>query len=419
MGALLGAVYAQGPLPNSCHGVSPSILSLSTTPGWKAVKIAGNYTRPRGVKVDTKGNLLVVDWGRGVIANTFGSDGCIASSKVLIDNTDLNHGIEVTPTGKFLLVSSMTTIWRYDYDPVTLTVSNPKVVVKDMFDGGYPSRTLLIPPATPDLVAVQLGSATNIELDTYDMSSGRAMVKVFNLETAPTGGWDWLTQGMQLGYGLRNDVGLVVDGNNNVWSLENSADDLVREVDGKKFDVHTNNPTEELNFLGSPQVTNNKWYGYPYCFTVGDPKAFPYTNFTVGDQFVQAPNATMNDTTCALRSEPPRFNIPAHSAPIDGKFDAEFDYMYVSLHGSWNRSPPTGYKVIRVPFSKSLQGIYPTAGNESIDGFEDVLWSNNVSECSSRTCLRPSGISWDRAYSRIYVASDNDAEGEVYVLYEA
>jgi len=58
---------------------------------------------------------------------------------------------------------------------------------------------------------------------------------------------------------------------------------------------------------------------------------------------------------------PPAFNLPAHTAPLDilfyygttfstvGKGDA-----FVSLHGSWDRSTPDGYKVLRVQFTNGV-----------------------------------------------------------------
>src|SRR4029077_1698125 len=48
--------------------------------------------------------------------------------------------------------------------------------------------------------------------------------------------------------------------------------------------------------------------------------------------------------------------IQAHSAPLgiafygEGNFPAEFKGdAFVALHGSWNRSRRTGYKVVRIP----------------------------------------------------------------------
>jgi glucose/arabinose dehydrogenase len=64
------------------------------------------------------------------------------------------------------------------------------------------------------------------------------------------------------------------------------------------------------------------------------------------------PNEMEHDDMCKEKSIPPRL-YSAHSASIDGKFDKEFGNMYVTLHGSWNRVPATGYKVIQIPFNKT------------------------------------------------------------------
>jgi hypothetical protein len=128
------------------------------------------------------------------------------------------------------------------------------------------------------------------------------------------------------------------------------------------------------------------------------------------------PTASMNDTTCFQQSVPPRLTFQAHSAPIDGKFDRDFKNMYVTLHGSWNRSPATGYKVVVVPFSKTEKGYEPVA-RASEKGYTDILWSENVDSCASTTCLRPSGLVWDSAFTRMFVASDS-RQGEIFMLYK-
>jgi glucose/arabinose dehydrogenase len=56
----------------------------------------------------------------------------------------------------------------------------------------------------------------------------------------------------------------------------------------------------------------------------------------------------------------PAVLMQAHSAPLgltfaSGEQLAPFDgEMLVAFHGSWNRSEPTGYKVVRVPFEAGL-----------------------------------------------------------------
>ena len=164
--------------------------------------------------VDTNNNVLVVESGKGVSVLTIGSDGCVASSKVLIDNAALNHGIDFTPDGSQLVVSSATTAWRYSYDPETQSVHHEEVIVKGMYDKGHQTRTTVIPPATPNLLLVSLGSNANMDWESLDKSVGRSLVKVFDLNEVPAGGYSYNDEGWFLGYGLRNEVALVVDKNN-------------------------------------------------------------------------------------------------------------------------------------------------------------------------------------------------------------
>jgi glucose/arabinose dehydrogenase len=206
------ALSSSASIPSSC-GLKDA-FPLAAADGWSWVKIAGGLKKPRGVVVDAKGNLLVVEAGKGVTAHVFGSDGCVSSTHAVIDNSALNHGIELTPDGSQLVVSSMSTVWRYDYDAETQSVSMPKVLVKGMYEGGHPTRTTVIPPATPHLLLVSLGSNTNMDWESRDKWVGRSLVKVFDISTTPDGGYDYNSQGWFLGYGLRNEVALVVDKNN-------------------------------------------------------------------------------------------------------------------------------------------------------------------------------------------------------------
>ena len=175
--------------------------------------------------------------------------------------------------------------------------------------------------------------------------------------------------------------------------------------------------TREL--VGDPSKSNEQWYGYPTCWTVGDPSVITDKKFKVGEQIVIAPNATWTDDDCAKNSKAPRLAIQAHSAPIDGKFDKDYKNMYVSLHGSWNRQPATGYKVIQIPFQKLADGSYdPVAPQDSATGYSDVFWTQNVGACNGQTCLRPTGIAWDPDFTRMFVASDG-SPGELYILYKS
>ncbi|KAK1491618.1 carbohydrate-binding cytochrome b562 [Colletotrichum cuscutae] len=405
------------PVPNSCSGVSAFRFGYQTASGWKAVKLAGSLTGPRGLVVDSEGNLLVVQSGKGVTAHTFGADGCISSTKTLISNPLLNHGIGLTPDGKTLHVTSMTTAWSYVYDAKAQSVSAQTVVVKGMQQGGHPTRNLVILLATPHLLVIQQGSYSNFDYESLNKAVARAVVEVFDMRSVPSGGYTYASQGWFLGWGLRNEVALAADGNNAIWGVENSGDDFARTVNGQSYDIHNDNPAEELNFLGDPSHPNEQWYGYPTCFTVWEPSVIKDKTFKVGQQFVFAPNSTFNDDTCTQRSVAPRLSIQAHSAPIGAVFDSAFQNLYVTLHGSWNRSPATGFKVSVVPFTQLTYGVYaPVAAPDSKTGYTDVFWSTNVGSCTGSTCLRPSGIVFDKEFSRLFVASDNTAEGELFML---
>ncbi len=83
-----------------------------------------------------------------------------------------------------------------------------------MATSGHTTRTLAIPPHRTDLLVVSHGSGSNIDQDTSDPKIARAIVKVFNVSSIPMGGYDFVSQGWNAGFGLRNEVGLAFDGNN-------------------------------------------------------------------------------------------------------------------------------------------------------------------------------------------------------------
>jgi glucose/arabinose dehydrogenase len=159
--------------------------------------------------------LLVVESGKGITVHTLAATGCISSSKTLISQTNLNHGIFLTPDSKTLYASSSTTVWRWTYDPVAAAISGSStVVVNGMLAAGHVSRTLSIPKNNPNLLVVSHGSNGNLDMPTVSPSAARAIVKVFNMSNVPSGGYNYVSGGYTAGYGLRNEVGIVFDGNN-------------------------------------------------------------------------------------------------------------------------------------------------------------------------------------------------------------
>lgn len=199
-------------VPASCSGVSDFHTPIKTANGWKAVKIAGSLTQPRGIIFDSAGHLLLVQNGFGITAHTIGNNGCLASQKTVITQRNLNHGIVLSPDGKTLYASSATQVFAWDYDAATMSVGNSsKVVVSGMDNRGHVTRTLAIPPKLPNTLIVSHGSNDNFDFDSGDIKTGRSCVKAFDMTKVPADGYNYVSGGYQLGYGLRNGVGLAFD----------------------------------------------------------------------------------------------------------------------------------------------------------------------------------------------------------------
>jgi glucose/arabinose dehydrogenase len=90
-----------------------------------------------------------------------------------------------------------------------------------MSNADHSTRTLLIPKSAPDLLLVSRGSNNNLDNSTVSQSSGRSMIKIFNLTTLMPN-TDYTSNGVVLGWGLRNSVG--VGENPNTGEIVSNAD---------------------------------------------------------------------------------------------------------------------------------------------------------------------------------------------------
>lgn len=421
--ALVGSALAQNgtaptfPFPASCAGVAASRYQYTINSAWRVTKVVGGLRQPRTIIFDPLGHMLVLQATSGVSVHTFGADGCINSTKTLISNSNLNHGLTLTPDGTTLYASSQTQAWSWTYDPVAMTTTNQKTVLTGISQGIHSTRTILVSPKNPNLVIVSVGSNQNIDPATTSPSSGRSIVKVFDMSQVPASGYSYNTQGTVLGYGLRNSVALAFDPNGHVWASENSGDSFTRN----NQDIHIDNPAEELNYLGDPASPPAKnYYGYPTCFTVWSPT--PFQGLKTGDSFAYAPNSSFTDASCASLGVNARLSFLAHMAPITNAFNPAGTALYTTFHGSWNRSPASGYKILEIPFTQLANGNYdPVPAADSQTFGVDVFAAQNPGSCNSpsltqSTCFRLAGLSWDQAGQRLFVSSDNQAEGEIFVL---
>jgi glucose/arabinose dehydrogenase len=148
--------------------------------------------------------------------------------------------------------------------------------------------------------------------------------------------------------GLRNPVGMAWEPHSNVlWTSVNERDELGSDL--------------VPDYLTS--VQDGGFYGWPYSYygTHVDQRVTP-----------QRPDLV-------ARALVPDYALGAHAASlglassVGTSLPAAFaNGMFVGQHGSWNRDPPSGYKVIFVPFAngrpQNLQPVDVLTGFLSPDG---------------------------------------------------
>ncbi|TFK28302.1 cellobiose dehydrogenase [Coprinopsis marcescibilis] len=409
--------------PSSCANAPAPSFSMKTGNGWVVTPVLGKLRTPRGITLDSRGNLLVIERGIGVTGHTVDASGCVTSSKVIIEDGRLNHGIDVHPSGNRLVASSPDVAWMWDYNPEQMTASNRRTLVTGMDNPGHVTRTVLFSRRNPDHLLISVGANGNIEQASFFQSTGTAQIRVFDVSRLPENDSVVYTDdeyGKIMGFGMRNDVGLVEDSAGIVHSIENSMDEAFRIVNGERRDIHNDNPAEKVYRLGSTSSPASVFGGYPVCFTVweggdfgnGDTPKIP------GDWFVQdTTNGTFTDDWCEANAVKPTVILPPHTAPLDMKFGArDGDHnLYAALHGSWNRSPPQGYKVVAVPGQLSSSGEWSPSASlaDTKTSARDVLANLNENECG-KGCFRPVGLVFGNSGNHLYVSSDTS--GEIFLL---
>jgi len=147
-----------------------------------------------------------------------------------------------------LYASTTDSAFSWPYNAGTTAVGNPNTtLVSGMNTEDHTTRTLLIPQKANGVLIISRGSTSNIDLEAEQLSSGHSQVRAFNLTNVPAKGYNFDTEGLRLGWGLRNSVGVgehpLTGG---IYAVENSADEITREG----TNIHEDNPGEEMNFLG-------------------------------------------------------------------------------------------------------------------------------------------------------------------------
>ncbi len=299
-------------LGNFAHAVTTQfdLAQLKAPAGFHIAVFARDIDGARMMVFTPGGVLLVSEAGEGKVVALPDPKQSGKSSPTVTVLTGLNepHGLAFYE-GK-LYVAENDKLRRYDWDEATLRATNPTKLADLPTGGGHSTRTVLFHDGK---MYVSAGSSCNACVEN---DPRRATVMQFN----PDGSGQKI-----FAKGLRNAVGLAVNPKTDtVWVTVNGRDWLGDDL-----------PPETIYDLGK----DGGDAGWPYCY--GD--RVPDSNFTKpgGDR-------------CKNVIEP-KVQMQAHSAPLGLAFyeGSQFpsDYqnsIFVAFHGSWNRSIPTGYKVVRV-----------------------------------------------------------------------
>jgi glucose/arabinose dehydrogenase len=242
----------------------------------------------------------------------------------------------------------------------------PEVIIDDLPDGGqHPLRTIGISP--DDRLFISVGSTCDA-CDESNPENATMLVAALDGSSRST-----------FAAGLRNTIGFGWHSTTGqLWGMDHGSDWRGSDT-----------PPEELN-----AISQGDDYGWPYCY--GD---------RVIDPVIQDPPEGTKAEYCADTSGP-ALSTQAHNAPIGfafytgTSFPSEYrDDAFIAMRGSWNRYPPTGYKVVRVVFDDGV----PQRFEDFVTGF--------LIEDGTATFGRPAGIAVAPDGSLLF---SDDTSGAIY-----
>ncbi len=335
------------------------------------------------------------------------------------------NNCHIDAAGGFIYAGGPDGVKRFTYSPGATSGGDGEDVVINQPGGGHSLHTVHVYDGWLYVHSGSAGNATNDKSPDYDDT--RSLIKRFDLSSfTPGTPFDWASSGEVVTKGLRNANGFTRNAAGRMYGVVNGLDN--QSYGGQ--DVHNDNPGEQV-----VEIAMGKAYGYPFCFTAqrvvtGNALVPP------GTQLANPGFPAHDDAWCAANSLTPATFIQAHSAPLDITF---FDAQptgalpekwrggaFVALHGSWNRNPPTGYKVVWIPFDAQGKAPMPTStqstttfpyeivlGGGDASGPKDGAWSWNVDPFVDEP--RPTGVAIGPVDGALYVATDSGS-GMLYRL---
>lgn len=245
-------------------------------------------------------------------------DGVAETRSVLLKG--LNSPFGMALVGNVLYVANSDALVRFPYSAGQTEITANATKVADFPPGplNHHWTKSLIASADGTKLYVGIGSNSNVAEHGMDKEEGRAAIWEFDVQTG---------KHRVFASGLRNPVGLAWEPETRVlWTVVNERDELGSDL--------------VPDYMTS--VRDGGFYGWPYSYfgshvdtRVKPPRPDLVTMAIVPDYALGPHTASLGLVHSTGTALPTQF--------ANG--------MFVGQHGSWNRKPRSGYKVIFVPFS--------------------------------------------------------------------
>ncbi len=319
---LVGGYLAYGAISSQVNLVGllarGAAADVSVPEGFEVSIFAAGLDSPRFISFGPQGKLFVAERGadRIVVLEDTDGDGRSDLQQVFADNITKPHSL-VFREGAWYVGVPSGVIRLTDYDGDGKADERTSLIDDYPTSGTHTTRTVEF--LNDGRMVVSVGSSCNV---CEEKDARRAAVLVYDNAAA---------EGEKLfATGLRNAVGLTLHPDTGeLWATNNGRDLMGDDL-----------PPETIYL-----VREGADYGWPGCISgrILDPEY----GYEGACDNVEKPIAEMQ----------------AHSAPLGLVFyegdafpEPYRDDLFIAYHGSWNRSTPTGYKVVRLPFEGSEPG---------------------------------------------------------------
>jgi len=328
----------------------PEGAKLNLPPGFEVGTFAeGGFQRPRWMALAPNGDVFLADSsaaGKIIVLRDTNNDGVADERFTFAENQLQPFGVAFWKD--YLYVGNTNAVVRFHYKPGQTKADGPPEKIADLPGRGYRehwTRNILFSRDGKKMY-VTVGSESNVNVETNEM---RAAIIEFN----PDG-----TGKRIFASGTRNPIGLAwLPGTRTLWAC-------VQERDRMGDDLPPDYVTE---------IKDGGFYGWPYAYN--GPNEDPRRK---GER----PDLVKKTLTGDVL-------IQAHSSILglafyEGKmFPKEYrGDAFVALHGSWNRTKRTGYKIIRIRFKNG----------KPVGGYDDFLTGWMLDESSREVWGRPVGL---------------------------